>query len=158
MASNIQLKVDNKMKCFIQLARKTIIDHLEEEIEKTENNDLRLALTDKITEVLEGDLIISKPKQVIVSIVQKLPKEPVTVKGTPLKVKNMSNPIVYRKFCTLIADQLNYAPDFSDSPFSNYNKNARVYEAIKRLYTSGRIDQELLNDIIQDAEKTVDNI
>lgn len=155
VSSNIQLKVDNKMKCFIQLARKTIVDLLEEEIEKTDNEELRSALTDKVTEVLECDLVVYRPKQVVISVLninQKLPKEPVTVKGTPLKVKNMSNPLVYRNFCASVANLANYAPDFSDSPFSNYNRNSRVYEAIKRLYTSGRIDQETLDTLVQEAE------
>lgn len=155
-SSNIHLRVELKMKCFIQLARKCIVDNIEEEIEKTDNEELREALVEKLTEVLESDLILNNPRPTVLSIVnvsqQRIPTEPVNVRGTPLKLKNMPNSIVYRKFCTSVANILGYAPDFSDSPFNNLVKNTRVYEAIKRLYTSGRIDQESLDQLVQDAE------
>lgn len=155
-SSNTHLRVELKMKCFIQLARKCIVDNIEEEIEKTENEALREALVDKLTEVLESDLVFNKPKPNVLPIInvsqQRIPTEPVNIRGTPLKLKNMPNSVVYRKFCTSISDILGYAPDFSDSPFNNLVKNTRVYEAIRRLYSSGRIDQDTLDQLVQDAE------
>ncbi len=155
-SSNTNLRVDLKMKCFIQLARKCIVDNLEEEIEKTDNEEMKEALIEKLTDVLENDLIISKRKNniVILSSFQqkKSPVEPVNVRGTPLKLKNMSSNTVYRKFCTNIANMLGYQSDFSDAPFYNYTKNNRVYEAIKVLYSSGKIDQESLDQLVTDAE------
>lgn len=154
--SNTNLRIELKMKCFIQLARKCIVDNIEEEIEKTDNEEIREALIEKLTEVLESDLVFNKPNPVVLSVVgiqqQRIPTEPVNVRGTPLKLKNMPNNIVYRRFCTNIANILGYAPDFSDSPFNNLVRNTRVYEAIKRLYISGRIDQESLDQMVQDAD------
>lgn len=155
-SSNNHLRVELKMKCFIQLARKCIVDNLEEEIEKTDNDELREALVEKLTDVLESDLVFNKSKPAVISIVgiqqQKIPSEPVNVRGTPLKLKNMPNSVVYRKFCTSIANILGYSPDFSDSPFNNLVRNTRVYEAIKRLYNSGKMDQEFLDQLVQEAE------
>lgn len=154
-SSNVQLRVDNKMKYFIQLARKCIVDSLEEEIEKTENEEMREALSLKLTEVLENDLIINKikPRTNFNVQYQRPPSDPVHVRGTSLKLKNINN-VAYKKFCNSIADILGYLADFSDAPFNNLSKNARVYEAIKRLYSSGRMDQEYLDQLIQDAEST----
>lgn len=154
-SSNTHLRVELKMKCFVQLARKCIVDNLEAEIEKTDNEELREALVEKLTEVLESDLVFNKPKPVVLSVVgiqQRVPTEPVNVRGTPLKLKNMPNSVVYRKFCTSVANILGYAPDFSDAPFNNLVRNTRVYEAIKRLYTSGRLDQDALDQLVQEAE------
>jgi len=158
-SSNIQLRVDLKMKCFIQLARKCIVDNIEEEIEKTDNDEIREALIEKLTMILEGDIIFTKPSynnrntsRVNTSSSQRIPSEPVNVRGTPLKLKNMSNNIIYHKFCSNIAKLSGYAPDFSDSPFNNLVKNTRVYEAIKRLYASGLIDQNDLDQLVNDAE------
>jgi hypothetical protein len=155
VSSNIQLRVDNKMKYFIQLARKCILDSLEEEIEKTENEELREALSLKLTEVLENDLIINKsrPRHNFNVQYQRIPTDPVYVRGTSLKLKNVNN-TAYKKFCNTIADIMGYTPDFSDSPFNNIPKNARVYEALKKLYSSGRMDQEYLDQLIQDAESS----
>jgi hypothetical protein len=137
------------------MARKCIVDSIEEEIEKTDNEELREAFIEKLTDVLESDITFNKPKPTILSVVnvqsQKIPSEPVSVRGTPLKLKNMDN-VTYRKFCTNIADMSGYASDFSDAPFNNIVKNARVYEAIKRLYLSGRIDQELLDNLVKEME------
>lgn len=155
-SSKTHLRVDLKMKCFIQLARKCIVDNLEEEIEKTDNEELKEALIEKLTDVLECDLIINKIRpNPTTHISQRIPNEPVSVRGTPLKLKNMSNNIVYRKFCTAIANSGGYAPDFSDAPFNNLLKNTRVYEAIRRLFTSGNIDQEALDKIVQEAEEDI---
>lgn len=157
MSSNNKLRVELKMKCFIQLARKCIVDNLEEEIGKTDNDELRESLVEKLTEILESDVVFVKPKTTIISVTnlqQKIPTEPVTVRGTPLKLKNMPSGAVYRKFCTSIADMLGYAHDFSDSPFNNLLRNARVYEGIKRLYSSGKIDQEIIDDLVKEAEET----
>lgn len=154
-SSNTQLRVELKMKCCIQLARKCIVDSIEEEIEKTDG-ELREALIEKLTEVLENDLIIVKSKSTNTSVnyntQQRVPTEPVNVRGTPLKLKNMTSSMVYRRFCTNIANLLGYTSDFSDAPFNNLVKNTRIYEAIKRLYSSGRIDQELLDQMVREAE------
>jgi len=155
-SSNINLRVELKMKCFIQLARKCIVDNLEEEIEKTDNEELREALVEKLTEVLENDLVLNKPKPIILTVndirPQRIPTEPVNIRGTPLKLKNMPSSIIYRRFCAKIASMLNFAPDFSDAPFNNLARNTRVYEAIKRLYNSGKIDQESLDQLVQESE------
>lgn len=155
-SSNTQLLVELKMKCFVQLARKCIVDNIEEEIGKTDSEEMREALVEKLTEVLESDLVFNKPKPVIISNFnvqqQRIPTEPVNVRGTPLKLKNIPNNIVYRKFCTSIANLLGYSPDFSDAPFNNLVRNTRVYEGIKQLYMSGRMDQGYLDQLVQDAE------
>ena len=40
---------------------------------------------------------------------------------------------------------------FTDWVFNNFVKNKRVYEAIKRLYSSGQLDQEKLDNLVQKA-------
>lgn len=160
MNSNINLRVDLKMKCFIQLARKCIVDNIEEEIEKTDNEDLRKALIDKLTEVLENELILQKPKTVNLSSisapVKKIPVEPVNVKGTPMFLKNM-NINAYRNFCKNISDTMGYEADFSDAPFNNLPRNSRIYVAIKKLYSSGKIDQESLDNLVLEAENIAES-
>ena len=155
-SSNTNLKVELKMKCFVQLARKCIVDNLEEEIEKTDDDELREALVEKLTEVLENDIIFDKPRNntpVVHKPQQRIPTEPVNVRGTPLKLKNMSNSTIYRNFCKSIADLCECAPDFSDTQFSNMVRYTRVYEAIKRLYNSGKIDQDTLDQLVKEAEE-----
>lgn len=156
--STSTLRVDLKMKCFIQLARKCLVDNLEEEIEKTENPEIKESLIEKLTEVLECDIIFSRPR--VYNNVndynqrKKIPNEPVNVRGTPLKLRNMSNTVIYRKFSASIANILGYTPDFSDAPFSNIARNNRVYEAIKLLYKSGKMDQEQLDCLVTEAENS----
>ena len=152
-SSNINLRVDLKMKCFVQLARKCIVDNIEAEIDKTDNEEMRQALVTKLTEVLENDLIFTKPKNIVVSLQHiRTPTEPVSVRNTPLKLKNMSNSLVYKRFCASVASLLGCNVDYSDTTFGNLPKNARVYEGIKRLYSSGRLDQESLDQLVSDAE------
>lgn len=150
-SSNIHLRIENRMKCFIELARECIINNIEEEIEKVNDPDLKNAFRNKLTEVLESDILITRPKSVVILSAPKILTEPVNIRHTPLKLKNMSNS-VYRKFCSNIATMSGYAPDFSDAPFNNLSRNTRVYEAIKRLYNSGKITQEIIDQMVAEVE------
>jgi len=153
-SSNSHLLIQEKMKFLVQLARKCVIDNIEDEIAKAESEDIRSAYVDKLTEILESELVFNKPKTYVITVKhQGVPSEPVNVRGTSLKLKNMTNNVVYRKFCTSIANVLGYASDFSDAPFGNLPRNTRVYEAIKKLYSSGRLDQESLDQLVQEAEE-----
>lgn len=151
---NVQLRVDIKMKCIIQLARKCIVDNLEQEIEKNNINDeYRDALIEKLTEILEGELVINKAKSVVVPVnAKRIPVDPVNIRGTPLKLKIMPDNAVYRRFCTNVANVLGYSSDFSDAPFNNLMKNTRVYEALKYLHVSGQLDQDKLDQMVKTAE------
>jgi hypothetical protein len=142
-SSNIKLSIDLKLKCFMHLAKKDIVDNIEQEIEKNDNEELRIAFIEMLNDVLNSELYLSKPK------FNKLPNEPVKIKGTPLKLQVMTNTTEFHNFCATIAKLSGYKSDFSDAPFNNLSKNARIYEAIRKLYISGNITQDILDDIVR---------
>lgn len=144
--------VNNKIKllteCSIRQARLMIIKTFEEEMKTTDSKELKEALMSKITDMYEYDLVFDKPR----TINRVLPTGPVKVRGTTLTLKNIPNENNYRKFCAAIAEKLNYQSDFSDSPFKDYPKNTRIYEAIKSLYRQHDFTQDDLDEIVNFCE------
>lgn len=150
--SNINLRVDLKIKCFIQLAKKLVVDSIETEIAKTDNEEMKDALINKLGEILESDIKFIKTQMYNTYQQRTPPSVPVLVRGTHLKLKNISSVPKYRAFCTKIADMLNYASDFSNAPFNNLPKNARIYEALKTLSRERNLTQEELDKIVEECE------
>lgn len=152
MSSNIRFKVESIMKASIITAKRKIVDEIESQRDLTENQELKKALSLKINEVCTSNLILMKQRNITFPV----RKEPVKVKNTPLFLKNMSS-IAFKKLCEYIAELLECSPNFSDPSFGNLPQNSRVYEAIRRLYSSGRIHQEMLDELTDKAEEFVKN-
>lgn len=150
--SNINLRVDLKIKCFIQLAKKLIVDNIENELAKADTDEMKDALIIKLGEILESDIKFVKTP-VYTHYQERIPpSEPVRVRGTQLRLKNISTVSKYRVFCKKIADKLKYASDFSDAPFNTLPRNARIYEALKLLYHEKDFTQEDLDKIVEECE------
>lgn len=149
-ASNINLKIELRMKCFIQLARKSLIDNIESELSNTSNEEMRDALITKLTEVLKSDLRLVTSSGMVST--RTPPTEPVRVRGTRLRLKNIQDVNNYRKFCIAIADKLGYTSDFADSPFNTLPRNARIYEALKILFHEHNLTQMDLDKIVEECE------
>lgn len=155
MSSSVNIKVDTKMKSILQLAKKTIIDNIELEIEKAEDEEVRETFINRLTFVLEGELKIiknnnSSPFKTFGK--KNIPTAPVKVRGTNLYLKNMANSDSYNKFCTDIANKLGYESDFSNAPFAHIPKNNRVYEAIKILHFQQGLSQHDLDMLVIESE------
>jgi len=157
-SSSVSKQVNIKMRSIIQLARECIVDKLNEEIKKAgDDEELRNALIKKQNDVLELEMEYNDNTFIKIKTMYKqpvkIPSEPVIVRGTPLKLMNMTNNMAYRKLCANVAALMGFQPDFSDAPFNNLVKNTRVYEAIRRGYKAGRIDQDFLDQLVNEAEE-----
>lgn len=146
--SNIRCKVDLIMKKSIINAQDSIVSEIENHMRATEDSELKEALALKISDVLNSNLILMKKRPMSFPA----RKEPVKVKNTPLYLRNVSS-VAFKKLCELVAELLDCKPDFSDAMFGNLPQNSRVYEAIRRLHSSGRIHQDQLNELTDQAEE-----
>lgn len=150
--SSVSMIVNLKLKGIIQEAKTVIIDKIETERNKATSEEMKEAFAEKWAEAIDGELKLV-PKQTPREPFQHSPPtEPVYVRGTRLFLKNIKDANNYRKFCNTIAERLSYTPDFSNAPFYNRPKNARVYEAIKQLYKDQGLTQEELDKIVADCE------
>lgn len=61
MSSIVNQKVKAKMKCLMQLAKDSVIDNLEVEIEKCTNDEIRDAYISELNEVYRSELKFFKP-------------------------------------------------------------------------------------------------
>jgi hypothetical protein len=152
--SNITIKIDNILKDILKDARKLVINRIKEEVSNNENKELNDALINKLTDILESDLRFVKQSYTREVVRNNPPTEPVKVRGTKLKLKNINNPTEYRKFCTIIAEQLGYLQDFTNSPFSNLPRNSRIYEAIRILHKDKNLTQEELDNLVDSCNSS----
>lgn len=148
MDHNINGKIKLIIGRFTIELKDNIIKALESKKQQTTDPEIREQLSIKIGDIIGSEVIFVKPR-----VLRNAPSEPVRVKETSLYLKNIS-PQAYKRLCISISKLLRCKSDFTDTTFGSFPKNSRIYEAIRRLDASGKIDQDLLDKLTEEAENS----